>query len=218
MATTFITAPSSATPGGTATLQNLSSASVRSSHSADVTSSTSVTSSGVSNINGLSERSGATKVINLASDASFHQPMSQFSLSAKTEVPEEAAMITIQSPAGANNNSSNVQYLTDGEGQIFAATNGQLRQYTQYVSDASPPSGTFTTSSSGGGAAGTTYYDASGLQVVQRPGSASVTPKVINANQLAGLGGMQGQLVTHQGSTYILQTGSSGMLESDGQG
>ena len=67
----------------------------------------------------------------------------------------------------------------------------------------------------------TTYYDASGLQVVQSAGRGSgggsggsaVVPKMVGG--MSGLGGgMPGQLVTHQGSTYILQAPSSAMLSA----
>ena len=148
-------------------------------------------------------------------------------------------MLALQSASGgssggsgaANDNAANVQYLTDGE-QIYATTNGQLRQYSQYVTESTSPSAannnnnnisaaSGNNNNNGGGtaAATTTYYDASGLQVVQpasRGGASTgagglVAPKMVSGNQLAGLaGGMQGQLVTHQGSTYILQ--APGML------
>ena len=208
MATTFITAPSSATPGTAATLQNLSASSLRPhpSSATTITATANVIDRGSSSANRSNQPSS--------------YGTSQFSLSAKTEVPDHSgAMITIQQGANgaSNDTSSNVQYLTDGE-QIYATTNGQLRQYSHYVAESASPSTNTVSGNSGvnsASSATTTYYDASGLQVVQPAGGGgganANAPKIVGNNQLAGLAsGMQGQLVRHQGSTYILQAPSSG--------
>ena len=211
MATTFISSPSSANPGQAAALQNLSSSSSNASLRPNHPSATTITATA----NIIERPSSVAAAAARNGQSSFAS--SQFTLSAKTEVPEEAGMITIQSASsggGSNDGAAGVQYLIDGE-QIYATANGQLRQYSQYVTESGSPS-----NASGNApslATGTTtYYDPSGLQVVQsanRGGATSggnVAQKMVGSNQLASLAsGMQGQLVTHQGSTYILQAPST---------
>ena len=126
--------------------------------------------------------------------------------------------------------SGNVHYVTDGD-QIYATHGASLGHFAQYV--AAPdqnaaynsfhhpsqphPQKTGVSSYETESSYATQHVSDQQHQSQQSMPNLGM-PRLIHMNQqsTAGFTGLQGQLVTHQGNTYILQTNPGDIMESDG--
>ena len=111
-----------------------------------------------------------------------------------------------------------MHYVTDGD-QIYATHGASIGHFTQYV--AAEPSVAYSFPHKDVAAYEATPNLAHHLHPPpsQPPGAAPgmSLPRLLPANHLStNYAGMQGQLVTHQGNTYILQTNGGEIMESDG--